>query len=329
MNQKDMISKINHNQIMLSCEALEKAKTSIFEQGRQVQLLSKTLGDEFSKALDLIFQCAGRIIISGMGKSGIIGQKIAATLASTGTPAFFVHPGEAFHGDLGMICNSDVILLITNSGETDEVLKLVPSLKSFGNKIIGLTGNLDSTLAKNSDIVLQIAIEKEVCPNELAPTTSTTATLVLGDALAIGLIHMRGFQANDFAKFHPGGSLGRRLLNSVKDVMHTKALPLVPPTNPLKHAILVMTQSQYGIAIVIDDNNLLGVVTDGDLRRALVSGENLDSMVISDIMSRNPKTISENAKVIEAEHLMRDHQIKQILALSNEGHVTGILNFFD
>lgn len=309
-------------------DALLLAQQAIFEQGRQVQLMADSLGDSFVEALRLMFNCKGRIIISGMGKSGIIGQKIAATLASTGTPAFFIHPGEAFHGDLGMIRGKDVVMLITNSGETDEVLKLIPSLQSFGNKIIGLTGNSHSTLAKNSDVTLDVKIEKEVCPNELAPTTSTTATLVLGDALAIGLIHMRDFQPQDFAKFHPGGSLGRRLLTKVKDVMLKEDLPFIPKSDPMMHAIMVMTKSQHGFAIVRDGEELVGVITDGDLRRALVSGENLNTLVAEDIMSTKPITIAEDAKVIEAEEMMRDSHIKQILALNSDGQVTGVLSFY-
>ncbi|QDP01953.1 SIS domain-containing protein [Thalassotalea sp. PS06] len=309
-------------------DALILAQQTMIEQGRQVQRMANGLGDAFIQALNLMFNCTGRVVISGMGKSGIIGQKIAATFASTGTPSFFIHPGEAFHGDLGMLRPKDVVILITNSGETDEVLKLMPSLQAFGNKIIGITGNLNSTLAKNSDIALEIQIEKEVCPNELAPTTSTTATLVLGDAMAIGLMHMRDFQPQDFARFHPGGSLGRRLLTRVKDVMHKENLPFIPKNDPMKHAIMVMTKSQHGVAIVCDEGKLAGVITDGDLRRALVSGEDMNTIVASDIMSTNPITISEDAKVIEAEELMRDSQIKQILVVDGDGNVSGLFNFY-
>ncbi|TKB46110.1 KpsF/GutQ family sugar-phosphate isomerase [Thalassotalea mangrovi] len=309
-------------------DALILAQQTMIEQARQVQRMANGLGQSFIDVLNLLFNCSGRVVVSGMGKSGIIGQKIAATLASTGTPSFFIHPGEAFHGDLGMLRAKDVVVLITNSGETDEVLKLVPSLQAFGNKIVGITGNPESTLARNCDIALEIQIEKEVCPNELAPTTSTTATLVLGDALAIGLMHMRDFQPQDFAKFHPGGSLGRRLLTRVKDVMHKDNLPFIPKNDPMQHAIMVMTKSQHGIAIVVDGDKLLGVITDGDLRRALVSGENLNTVVAQDIMSTDPITINEDAKVIEAENLMRDSHIKQLLAVDGTGKVSGLLSFY-
>lgn len=309
-------------------EVLKLAQETVVAQGQQIQNLASQMGEDFTNAVQAIFDCKGRVIISGMGKSGIIGTKIAATLASTGTPAFFVHPGEAYHGDLGMIRGKDIILLIANSGETDEVLKLLPSLKSFGNKVISMTGNVNSTLAKHSDITLSVAVEREVCPNNLAPTTSTTATLVLGDALAIGLIHLRGFQPQDFARYHPGGSLGRRLLTKIKDVMIKENLPLVVENDTMKHVIMVMTKSHLGVAIVRDGKALLGVITDGDLRRALATGVNLNELTAKQVMSQSAVTINEEAKLDEGENLMREVHIKQVIAINDDGDITGILDFF-
>jgi len=263
-----------------------------------------------------------------MGKSGLIGKKIAATMASTGTSSFFVHPGEAFHGDLGMIRPEDVVLLITNSGETDEVIKLIPSLKHFGNVIIGMTGNVNSTLAKHADVTLNVSVEREVCPNNLAPTASTTATLVMGDALAVALIHMSDFQPMDFARFHPGGSLGRKLLTKVKDVMVKDDLPFVQSNETMDQVIMTMTNSRLGLAIVMDKSKLLGVITDGDLRRALAAGIDLKKAEAKDMMSTAPISIQENSMVSDGEELMRGAHIKQVIVKNEVNQVTGVLEFF-
>lgn len=310
--------------------AVKKAYKSIVEQGRQIQLVAKYVDENFSKAVELIIGCSGRLIISGMGKSGIIGKKIAATMASTGTSSFFIHPGEAFHGDLGMIQPEDVILLITNSGETDEVLKLIPSLKQFGNKIIAMTGAPQSTLAKNADITINVKIEKEVCPNNLAPTTSTTATLVMGDALAIALIYLRDFQPHQFALYHPGGSLGKKLLTNVADVMHTKNLPFVMPDDTMNDVILTMTTSTLGLAIVQHNGLLKGIITDGDLRRALMQYSDYKVLTATDMMTIIPITISQDHMLAEAEEIMRENHIKNVLVVDNNDSnaVVGVLEYF-
>lgn len=311
----------------LLLDSIVEAHDSILEQSRQIQQLTQYINDDFKKAVELIHSSKGRLIISGMGKSGLIGKKIAATMASTGTSSFFVHPGEAFHGDLGMIQPEDVVLLITNSGETDEVVKLIPSFKRFGNKIIGMTGKSDSTLAAHSDVVLNIKVDKEVCPNNLAPTASTTATLVMGDALAVALINLSNFQPHDFAMYHPGGSLGRKLLTKVKDVMTKINLPIVTPEQTMDDVIMIMTQCRLGLAIVMEGNDLKGVITDGDLRRALAKGTDFGVTTASHMMSAAPITINENAMVADGEEQMRAAQVKQVIAVNNDQQVTGVLEF--
>ena len=302
------------------------AKRSLNEAAEALSTLSKQLDHSFSDAVSLIMASKGRLIVSGMGKSGHIGKKIAATFASTGTPSFFIHPAEAFHGDLGMIKPSDVILLISNSGETEEVIKLIPSLRRFGNKIISIANAPASTLAKNSDIYLNIHVEKESCPNNLAPTTSTTVTLALGDALAVSLMQERNFQPEHFAEFHPGGSLGKRLLTRVKDEMLSEDLPFVAPSTPMNQVIITMTQSLPGIALVIDQQQtLLGVITDGDLRRTLVRGYDLNSTLAKDIMTHTPITIDENEMLIAAETLMKEHSITKLVVVNHQGKSRGIL----
>ncbi|WP_396587498.1 SIS domain-containing protein [Bermanella sp. R86510] len=309
-------------------QAIVEAHDSILEQSRQVQRLSQFVDNGFKEAVKSIHSSKGRLVISGMGKSGLIGKKIAATMASTGTSSFFVHPGEAYHGDLGMIQPEDVVLLLTNSGETDEVIKLIPSLKQFGNKIIGMTGNLTSTLAKHADIVLNVSVEREVCPNNLAPTASTTAALVMGDALAVALIHLSNFQPKDFARFHPGGSLGRKLLTRVKDVMIQDDLPIVAPSLTMNDVIMVMTKSRLGLAIVMDKSNLLGVITDGDLRRALAAGTDFSKTSAQQMMTKDPVTIFEDAMLADGEEHMRRAQVKQIIVTNSESQVKGVLEFF-
>jgi arabinose-5-phosphate isomerase len=264
-----------------------------------------------------------------MGKSGHIGSKIAATLASTGTPAFFVHPAEAFHGDLGMITQDDIIVLISYSGETDEVNKLIPSLKSFGIPIICIVGDPASTLARNSDIVLTMAVEREVCPNNLAPTNSTLTTLALGDAIAVALIEERQFNPGDFARFHPGGSLGRRLLTRVSDVMHTAPLPVVAPGTRMLETISVMNKGRLGTAIVAEEDSVLGIITDGDLRRAIATGIDLQNAACDSIMTTTPKTIDENERFSDAEQVMLENKINSLVVVNGDGKLSGILQIYD
>jgi arabinose-5-phosphate isomerase len=305
-------------------------KTAVYslnEASQAITNLAKLLDENFDKAVSMILESNSRLIVCGMGKSGHIGKKIAATLASTGTPSFFIHPAEAFHGDLGMIRPDDIVLLISNSGETEEVIRLIPSLRRFGNRIISIANAPDSTLAKNSDIYLNIYVTKESCPNNLAPTTSTTVTLALGDALAVSLMKERNFQPENFAAFHPGGSLGRQLLTKVKDEMIDKDLPFVSPTTPVDEVIITMTQSLQGIAVVIDKNMaLIGVITDGDLRRALIKGGDIHNQCAKDIMTTAPITIDSNEMLFTAESIMKDKSITKLIVLDDTKAVKGILS---
>jgi len=305
-------------------------KNVFLEQAQALQRTAKTLGDEFEKAVDLVYGTKSRVIISGMGKSGIIGRKIAATFASTGTSAFFVHPAEAYHGDLGMFQAGDVAVLISYSGETEEVIRIIPWLKHNGIPIIAIVGNPNSTLGSNAQAVLDVSVEKEACPNNLAPTTSTTTTLVMGDALAIALIHKRDFQPQDFARFHPGGSLGKRLLTRVKDVMHAN-VPSIAPNDAVQKVIEEMTNGRIGVTLVTnpDTKHLEGVITDGDLRRALIAKSNIYESRARDIMSHNPKTVDENEMFATAETLMLKIGITSIVAINAMGQATGVLRLLD
>ncbi len=308
---------------------LSIAKESLTEQAKALVRMADELGEEFEKAVQLILQTKGRVVVCGMGKSGLVGKKMMATFASTGTPSFFMHPAEAFHGDLGMLAREDLLILISYSGETDEILNLLPSIKHFGNKIISIVGNNQSTMAKHSDIVLNVRVEKEVCPNNLAPTTSTLATMGMGDALAVALIKERGFQAADFARYHPGGSLGRRLLTRVKDVMHTRNLPAVHADVPLKDAVLAISEGRLGLAVIVEQGQVRGIVTDGDLRRALVNRVDINQALIGDIMTENPVTITPDMMLADAEKLMLEKKIKALIVVDDNYQMSGILEIFD
>lgn len=329
-NQQTVDVRSFYDEVPFEGDITESIKETFKQQGNTLLTLSEHFNKaQYKLALSLMLQCKGHVIICGMGKSGHVGRKMSATLASTGTPSFFVHPAEAFHGDLGMITCDDVVILISNSGETDEILKLIPSLKNFGNRTIAITGGLQSTLAKNADAVLEIRMQNESCPNNLAPTTSTTLTMAIGDALASALMNKRHFMPNDFARFHPGGSLGRRLLTRLKDVMSHR-ITKVTPDSPLKDVIVSMTQDQHGIALVIIDQTLIGVITDGDLRRAMTRTDfDLNSLKARDIMTQNPITASQHSMLNDAEELMRDNQIKQLLVLDDAKIPVGIIDFYD
>ena len=305
------------------------AKEVFSIEAKAVENLSNLLTDDFEKSVEDILLCKGKLIISGMGKSGIVGKKIAATLASTGTPSFFLHPGEAYHGDLGMIEKDDMVLLISNSGETDEVLKLIPFLKSQGNMIVAMSGNINSTLAKNSTYHLNVAVEKEACPLQLAPTSSTTATLVMGDALAVALMRQRGFQDTDFAQLHPGGSLGRRLLTRVEDVMTKENLPAVNKETTIKELIQVISTARLGLAVVIENEEIVGVVTDGDIRRAMESlEEKFFKLTTEELMSKNPKRIDMREKLTMAQKLMTDLKVNSLLVVDKKSFV-GVVQIYD
>ncbi|MFI7839825.1 SIS domain-containing protein [Pseudomonas asiatica] len=307
---------------------LSIAKEALIAQAQAVTQLADRIDGEFQSAVELILGCKGRTVVCGMGKSGLIGQKMVATFASTGTPSFFLHPAEAFHGDLGMLKPIDVLILISYSGETEELIKLIPSLKSFGNKIIAMTGNGKSTLAKHADIWLDISVEREVCPNNLAPTTSTLATMAMGDALAVALIEAIQFKPMDFARYHPGGSLGRKLLTRVKDVMHSPA-PVVSSITSFHDCLLVMTRSRLGMTVVMDEDKLVGIVTDGDLRRALLDNEGIVHETVAQFMTANPHTISEDAQLSEAESYMLDNKIRALAVTGAEGGIVGVVEIFD
>ncbi|ENK8198740.1 KpsF/GutQ family sugar-phosphate isomerase [Campylobacter upsaliensis] len=309
-------------------ETLKIAKEVFEIEAEAIRNLSENLDHNFSKAIELILNIKGRCIISGMGKSGHIGAKIAATLASTGTPSFFMHPGEALHGDLGMITSEDVLIAISNSGETEEFLKIIPAVKRRQIPLIAMSGNVKSTLAKQAEIFLNIAIKKEACPLQLAPMSSTTATLVMGDAIAAALMKARKFQPDDFALFHPGGSLGRKLLTKVKDLMVSKKLPIVNPETEFNELVDVMTSGKLGLCIVLENDKLVGIITDGDLRRALkANAKPRFDFKAKEIMSHNPKIIDQEAMATEAEQLMLKHKIKEIVVGKN-GKVVGIIQLY-
>jgi len=290
------------------------------------------IGAEFETACRIMLDCRGRVVCTGMGKSGHVARKIAATLASTGTPAFFMHPGEAAHGDLGMVTDSDVLLALSYSGESDEILLLLPALRRQGNRIIAMTGRAGSTLAREADVHLDVAVPLEACPLQLAPTSSTTAALALGDALAVALLEARGFTAADFARSHPAGALGRRLLLHIADVMHTgDAVPRVPPDATLSAALVEMSSKRLGMTAIVDaQDRLLGVYTDGDLRRTLNDpGIDLRRVRIGEVMTRAPRTITPDALATEAAQLMEAHKIQGLLVTDHDGRLVGALNIHD
>jgi len=306
---------------------LQTAKETLDLYTQEIDRLKQRLSDEFSQAVELMLHCEGRVVVAGIGKSGLVGKKMVATFASTGTPSFFLHPTEAFHGDLGMLKPIDVVILISNSGETDDVNKLIPSLKNFGNKIIAITGNPHSTLGKYADVVLNIHVEREACPNNLAPTTSTLVTMALGDALAIALITARDFRAEDFVRFHPGGSLGRKLLCRVRDVMNAN-VPVAEPTATFSECLSVMNEGRMGVAVIMQAGELCGIITDGDIRRTLAKfGAESLNKTAEQIMSRNPKTIADSTFLGKAEEMMKQLHIHSLIALDDEGKVSGLMEF--
>ncbi len=290
--------------------------------------LEDGLDSRFDEAVSLISNTAQHVIICGMGKSGLVGRKIAATFSSTGTAALFLHPAEAIHGDLGMVREKSVVLLISNSGETEEVIKLLPAFKRLDVKIIAIVGSLDSTLAKISDIALDVSIDREACPLNLAPTTSTLTTLVMGDALAIALMSRSGFKPEDFAANHPGGILGMRLLSRVKDRMSERDLPLVDATMSMSEVIVIMTEARLGLALVQEDNKLQGIITDGDLRRMLVMGTNLSSAKAGSVMNASPLTISEDEMMVAAEEKMLEARVQSLVVVDDNGFINGVVQIY-
>ena len=310
-------------------QALQLARETLDIEAEALMGLKSRLDARFSQAVQMMLDVQGRVVVTGMGKSGHIGSKIAATLASTGTPAMFVHPGEASHGDLGMIKAIDVVLAISNSGESDELVSILPVLKRLGVPLIAMTGGLTSALALHADVVLDSSVSKEACPLNLAPTASTTAQLVMGDALAICLMHLSGFTGNDFARFHPGGNLGKRLSLLAGDLAAEHEQPRVLPSASLKTVIVEITEKRLGVTAVVDEKDaVIGIITDGDLRRMLEKRDDIRNIQASEIMSPHPKTISPNALAAQALEEMRAHDISQLIVAEN-GQYRGIVHLHD
>jgi len=301
------------------------AKKTIETEGKAIMHLSTLVGDEFAEAVDYIFQSKGRVIVTGIGKSANIATKIVATLNSTGTPSIFMHAADAIHGDLGIIQENDTVICISKSGNTPEIKVLVPLIRATGNKIMGLTANRDSFLGQQSDYVLNAYVEKEACPNNLAPTTSTTAQLVMGDALAMSLLELRGFSSRDFAKFHPGGSLGKKLYLRVSDLTSLNEAPQVSLDASIKRVIVEITEKMLGVTAVVENEKIQGIITDGDLRRMLTKVDNIAGLTAKDIMTQNPKTVENDAMAVEAMEMMDKFGITQILAEEN-GKYSGVVH---
>jgi arabinose-5-phosphate isomerase len=310
---------------------IELAQDALDIESEAIQTVKRQLDAGFSAAVDLIMRCRGRVVVSGLGKSGLIARKVAATLASTGTPALFMHAGEASHGDLGMMTREDVFLALSNSGETDELLRIVPAVKRLGVRIIAMTGNPASSLAKHADVHLNASVDKEACPLNLAPTASTTAALALGDALAVVVLDLRGFSSHDYARSHPGGSLGRRLLTHVSDVMRVgEAMPVVSEAASLTDALLEITRKGMAMTAVCSSaGSLIGVFTDGDLRRLIEHGQDLKGLSMRDVMHRGPHTISPDHLAAEAADLMERYRINQLLVIDRAGALVGALHIHD
>lgn len=309
---------------------LETAREVLLNEAEALLCIKEKLNGEFVAAVEMILACSGKVILTGIGKSGIIAKKIAATFASTGTPSFYLNPSEAFHGDLGMISKEDVVVALSHSGETDEVLKIIPFIHENGNKLISMTGNAESALAKNSDLHLDVEVEHEACILDLAPTSSTTAQLALGDALACALMKMRNFTSQDFARLHPGGSLGRRLLMRVGQVMRNHDLPIVSESATAAEMIHAISRGGLGLIVVQRKEKILGIITDGDIRRAMESRQaaffDIHPM---DIATREPKCIHPDSKLIEAEKSMTRHKVNSLLVVDYDEHLVGVIQIYD
>lgn len=291
--------------------------------------LIEKLDDKFEQAVELMYHCKGKIIVTGVGKSGHIGAKIAATLSSTGTPSFFINPLDVFHGDLGVMTPDDVVLAISNSGQTDELLRFIPMVLHMHIPIIGMSGHPDSLLAKYSTCHLNIGVDKEACPLNLAPTSSTMAQLAMGDALAIALIQKRNFQPRDFAQFHPGGELGKRLLTTAQDVMRTDDMPILPPEMHLGEAIILVSKGKLGLGIAMVDGKIEGLITDGDIRRAMEKWQaEFFDRTVSDIMTRNPKTVTADTKITEIQKIMNKYKVHSVLVVDDDNHLLGVVDHY-
>lgn len=320
--------KFKHSVLISNENILALAKKTILSESESIAKLTTFLDDDFIATIEKIYHSKGRVVVTGIGKSAIIAQKIVASLNSTGTPALFLHASEAIHGDLGMIQNDDVIICISKSGNSPEIKVLVPLLKRFGNTLIGMTGNMTSFLAKGSHFVLNTTVDAESCTMNLAPTNSTTAQLVMGDALTVCLMEMRGFQAEDFAKYHPGGALGKKLLLKVKDLIEHSLQPSVTPETSIKKAIFEISEKRLGVTAVMNQNQVVGIITDGDIRRMLNDRDSIANVTAQEIMTKNPKQIHSDAMAIDAFHMMEDNAITQLIVIDN-GQYKGILHIHD
>ncbi len=317
---------------MTKGEIIEEGKRVVRVELEAVRALLDRIDESFAEAVELLYRCRGRVVVTGMGKSGIIGRKIAATLASTGTPSFFLHPAEGVHGDLGMLTRQDVVVAISNSGRTKEVLEVIPVVKRLGLKLIAMTGDMGSELAKRADVVLDVSVEREACPLGLAPTSSTTAALVMGDALAMALLKKKGFKREDFAIVHPAGSLGKKLLLRVEDLMHTGSeVPMVLPRTPMKDVVIEISEKRLGMTTVVDEEGrLVGVITDGDLRRLIERmGKAMFDATASEVMTKRPKVIERDALAVRALNEMEKYSITSLVVVDAEGKVEGVIHLHD
>lgn len=314
---------------MNNAENIKKiARQTLEIETAAIKGLNNFINDDFIASVELIIKSKGRVVISGIGKSANIAQKIVATLNSTGTPSIFMHAADAIHGDLGNIQKDDVVICISKSGDTPEIKSLIPLVKNFGNTVIAITGNENSFLGKQANYVLNTYVEKEACPNNLAPTSSTTAQLVMGDALAVCLLEIRGFDSSDFAKFHPGGALGKKLYLKVADIYPNNEKPNINPDTPIKQVIMEISSKRLGVTAVTENNKLIGIVTDGDLRRMLESGKNIDNLTAKDIMTASPKTIAPNVLAVAALEQMQNNNITQLIVAENETYI-GVIHLHD
>jgi arabinose-5-phosphate isomerase len=313
----------------LDVKARELAIQCFKNEAAAVLGLIEKLDEKFEKAVELMYDCKGKIIVTGVGKSGHIGAKIAATLSSTGTPSFFINPLDVFHGDLGVMTSDDVVLAISNSGQTDELLRFIPMVLHMHIPIIGMSGHPDSLLAKYSTCHLNVGVAKEACPLNLAPTSSTMAQLAMGDALAIALIEKRNFQPRDFAQFHPGGELGKRLLTTAQDVMFKEDLPVLPPEMHLGEAIILVSKGKLGLGIAVVDDKIVGLITDGDIRRAMEKWQaEFFDRTVSDIMTRTPKTVKADTKITEIQRIMNKYKVHSVLVIDGDNHLLGVVDHY-
>ncbi len=309
--------------------AKDYAAQCLRDEAEALLELIPQLDENFDKAVTMIYNCKGKVIVTGVGKSGNIGAKIAATLASTGTPAFFINPLDVFHGDLGVMTPDDVVLALSNSGQTDELLRFIPMVLHMNVPLVSMTGNSESLLAKYSNAHIKVWVKKEACPLNLAPTSSTTAALAMGDALAIALMEMRGFKPTDFAQFHPGGELGKRLLTTAKDVMRSNDLPIIPPEMHLGEAIIHVSKGKLGLGVAIVDDKIVGLITDGDIRRAMEKWQaDFFDKTVGDLMTQTPKCVSPTTKITEIQRIMHKHKIHTVLVTDTKKHLLGVVDHY-